>query len=353
MILNGGKPVKQFNSSIRNIFCILFCFVLCVSSLCACDTTDEDTRLVKVCEFEEIGMDITEDVINSAQDMLLLQTTNNKLYINNRGTVYVTDANGNIIWQSAILTESDIGDIGDMDTALSHLTVKYQEDSASYKVMNTASQSIEKKQFKVSMDGEKVIIQNIIGEFIGDILLPEAIEKSRFENLIKDISEMDTNFLLRQYMLYTPNDASKIENSEILEKVPNLNKKSFYVLNSGVSKVQQKRLASIFEKINYSKEDLENDRQAAGITIASQGKVFKVVTEFSFENDDLIVNVPCEEIYYPLEYPLIGLDLFSYANYTLEGSEGYYFVPSGSGALFDFDEGKKPFYKFNYILTYF
>lgn len=338
----------------RSKFCVLrliavfFVLCFCLVALVGCGKSNGLVRLVETCQLDEIGVDITEQIKNYEQDIFLLQDNNRRLFINDKAVLYVVDNNDTIIWQSALVSSSEIEVVHDSDVARSSIVVNYKLDASSDHSLNSLSQCFEKGQFCISKSEDKIIIQQIIGEYIDEILIPEAIEKSRFENLLKKFAEQEAKFLTRQYALYTPEMAKRIENAEILNKIPNLKDKSFYVLNLEPTTALTARLKDTFAKIGYTTADLENDRQEAGISITDQGLVYKLVTEFSFENGDLIVNVPCDQIYYPSSEPLLFVDLFKYGLYSTENSEGYYFIPSGSGALFNFKEGKLPYYQLKY-----
>lgn len=78
--------------------------------------------------------------------------------------------------------------------------------------------------------------------------------------------------------------------------------------------------------------------------------LFSVPIEYTLDEDNLVVRVPAEEVEYPknvinaegqrVTYPLVSIDVLPYFGAADPNSEGYIFVPDGSGALIYLNNGK-------------
>lgn len=78
--------------------------------------------------------------------------------------------------------------------------------------------------------------------------------------------------------------------------------------------------------------------------------IFTVPIEYRLENDNLVVSILTEGIKYPIQvrdaegqlvtYPLVQIGLLPYFGAAEIGSDGYMFVPDGSGSLIHFDNEK-------------
>lgn len=101
------------------------------------------------------------------------------------------------------------------------------------------------------------------------------------------------------------------------------------------SKVED--LFTLFEKIEYSGEDLVADAAAFGETAEVREKVgFTIPVEYTLDGDTLVTRIPVEQIIYPAEYPILDLTLNGYFGAADNEEEGYILIPDGSGALMRF-----------------
>lgn len=314
--------------------------IIIVTIFSGCSSQNiNDTNKIQICDYTAVGEDITEQFKNSSEKLLLAESSKYRLMIDKNGVIKVVDENDFVYWSTALNSFEDIPN----DEALSSTVIKYNINNGD-KTMDSYSESFDKEQFKLYRDGDAIVYEQIMGDFVTDLLIPEALSEKRFAEITAKMSQKESSYISRQYELYTPDTATK----DILEKVPGLKKGSYYVLMSDNSYAQQSRIHSAFENSNYSKDDLAADRNDAGISSNNQGEVFKIVIKFVLENDGLVVEVPCDQIYYPDNSNLTSIDLFKYGFFGAESSEGAYVVPSGSGALFDFSANKKVEYSLQF-----
>ena len=292
----------------------------------------------KTCTYSGQGEDITAYLKDGP--VTLLEKDGRTLILDETGVLSVEE-DGKELWCSAIKDPQMLAGLGDTDSARSVAVAHYQTDRTSDQTMSTYGDSLLKGQYRIYREDSCVRIEHILGDFSEDILLPEAVEKERFEALLLSMEDTDARFVERQYALYTPEEAQLKENAEILETVPGLKEKAFYVLLPLESQQRKQRIQDLLMESGYTAADLEADRQAAGISETDPGNVFKIVLEFWLEEDGLVMNVPCDQLYSPEDTPLLRLDFLKYGWYVAENSLGYYMVPAGSGSLFRFTAGKK------------
>lgn len=330
------KTVKRISAMLLTVSIMLAAFSGCNSG--------KTKEIKKACGYSQYGEDITESIGDG--DTVLLEKNGYCLSVNGSGVFKVKSGeNGRVLWSSAIAEDTQVFE---EETAVSAAQLNYQSDSYIDLSANTYADSVLKQQCRYYKSGETVICEMIVGDFSSQVLLPQAIEKSRFEKYISKMDEAEAGFILRQYTKYSPEQAALTENKEILDRVPALKKKTFYVLMDNSGEARKNRIQSAFEKAGYNAEELAADNEESGVNSADGDKVFKIVIELSLNNDGFTVNVPCKEIYAPNSLPLINLDLFKYASYTAFNRDGYYMLPSGSGALFEFTRDKDVNYSLRY-----
>lgn len=68
--------------------------------------------------------------------------------------------------------------------------------------------------------------------------------------------------------------------------------------------------------------------------------VFNVSVIYRLDGDDLIVEVPFDDLEYKEDYPIYYLSVLPYFGASGTTDEGFLFVPEGGGALIEFNNGK-------------
>ncbi|MBE5833840.1 MAG: hypothetical protein E7309_04310 [Butyrivibrio sp.] len=102
-----------------------------------------------------------------------------------------------------------------------------------------------------------------------------------------------------------------------------------------------------YEVGHYSYEELEADCAEYGTEDELPSiQAIDLVVEYTLDGDDLVVNVPTENIVSNEEYPIRSISLLPYFLATDE-TDGYMFVPDGSGALIYLDNDKLSEYQFS------
>jgi hypothetical protein len=116
----------------------------------------------------------------------------------------------------------------------------------------------------------------------------------------------------------------------------------------------------IFEDIGYTMEELEFDNASAGIELELDQNFFIVVMEFILQGDALKVNLPLNRL------EVMGEDAhvfqFDFMPFLGAGGvedEGFILVPSGSGGIINFNNGRQReaafearVYGFDYLMNY-
>jgi len=99
-------------------------------------------------------------------------------------------------------------------------------------------------------------------------------------------------------------------------------------------------MVRIFEDIGYTLDELYEDNNIAGIELDISFSTFTVIVEYMLDGDTLVVNLPLSEFQTSDNTALFNIDLMRYFGAGSMDEEGYIFVPSGSGALIKFNNGK-------------
>ena len=111
------------------------------------------------------------------------------------------------------------------------------------------------------------------------------------------------------------------------------------------STVALQRILDAFEEAGYSEEDLRIDDEAAGIAYVSEEdyKYIMIPVDYYLRDDKLIVHVDTALIEEPDEMQLFRMELLKFFGAGSSDEKGYLFVPSGSGALINFQNDKSAY----------
>ena len=105
--------------------------------------------------------------------------------------------------------------------------------------------------------------------------------------------------------------------------------------------LQLERAFTAFEEAGYTEEDLEADMAELGFSMEREDdRVFIAKIEYTLEDDSLLVNVPTDDIYFETEFPVERISFLRFFGAAGTEEEGSIFVPDGSGALINFNNGK-------------
>jgi len=155
--------------------------------------------------------------------------------------------------------------------------------------------------------------------------VPTIIHEDRLEELVFAYLDEDDRIALRRHF-------SRIR------QMP-----GHFRINEGAvrSPVARNEIVRMFEASAYTFEDLLYDNENAGIETDISLDVFTMFMDFTIVGDTLTVNIPVSEIEAQRDINLTrGLDLMRYFGAGGASEDGYIFVPSGSGALIEFNNGK-------------
>lgn len=213
-------------------------------------------------------------------------------------------------------------------------------------VFDTHTHSVARRTFAVRRlpDGAR-IEYTMSNEERGEEDVPPAVERGRFE----------ARFLAPM---------SREEREEFLERYE-LNAAGTAYLRRAMPQYQVGRFLEILERIGYTAEELERDRQAAreaaweaaeaageeegvrvpGLRAASSSRRERVSVsvplEYTLGEDGLVVSIDAGRIAGTPGYPLHSLEVLRYFGAAGPEAAGYILVPDGSGALMYLNNGRQ------------
>ena len=190
--------------------------------------------------------------------------------------------------------------------------------------------SANNRQFEIYSIPGGIRVHYLIGDVeLGIEALPLFIEAERFEQRI--IGYLDEDYVAWMRRQFTVSRVHEDEDEVFMQMLA----------ATRTSAINSARILELFDAIGYTLEELYYDNTRAGVEFDVDFDTFELVMEFVLEDDTLVVNVPLDQFSSNLDTNLLErMDLMKFFGAGGPEEEGYLFVPSGSGALIAFNNGK-------------
>ena len=172
-------------------------------------------------------------------------------------------------------------------------------------------------------------------------ILPKVLTKKRMEeDILPHLTNEEQKKVLKRYKLYSRESLDEKTLESIKLNFPSIAKNDLYILSSVPSYIGEE-IYKLFLKAGYTLEDLEKDCKDNNIENTYKEKpYFRVGLEYSLNNDGFLVNINTKEIEYSQNFKPFRIDVLPHFGACSAGEEGYIFVPDGSGAVINFNNGK-------------
>lgn len=208
--------------------------------------------------------------------------------------------------------------------------------------------SIEGKLYNIEKTDDAVKVTYTIGKVQKEYIVPMVIRASRMEELQSGMEKTATRLMRDYYTKYDINNLGpKDDKDQLLEKYPALETEVLYVLSESAGENVKGRFETQFAEAGYTEEEYRKEIEEFNIETSNDRPVFNVAVSYRLDGEDLVVEVPMEEIEHKTDYPVYSLSLLPYFGAGTTEEEGFLFVPEGGGAIINFNNGKSaqnPYY---------
>jgi len=225
----------------------------------------------------------------------------------------------------------------------SQLTLTYYTAAAQQKIMDNYNDSIARGQFVTEPIENGIKVTYTIGKVEDILVIPELISAERFEQLLEKIpDEKDRRNVERRYGLLSLSKArNEQERKELLEQYPVLEDHDIYRLRTSANRFVLEEIEQILADAGYTLEQMNADHAENNVPPKEPNKeLFTVSMEYTLDGENLIVNIPTDEIQFDPTFPLTQIKVLEFFGSADHTEEGYIFVPDGSGALIYLNNGE-------------
>ena len=292
------------------------------------DFTAESESLAKT-----LGMRVVAE--NSALAMLIKDSD---------GLIAIRDkSTGNIFYTSPAEAAEDAG-ASDFYKKMMRaaLNVTYYNERVQASEMDSFSKSVEEGQFEIKDTSCGADITYTIGEAESKLILPPAMSEEKFDSYMAKMEEKTAKKVKRNYLFLDKNTLGKSEYEDYLATYPGLEAHNLYILKSGTKDYLREELAEYFVEAGYTAEELSADKAENCGETASTKPWFVITVSYRIEDDSFVAEIdPTSVSYNDDGYYLTHIDLLPYFGAASTAQNGYMFVPDGSGAVININNGKK------------
>ncbi len=275
-----------------------------------------------------------------------------------RYTLYVDPYSGEIAYYDNATKQSlfsnpyninDLSKTSSQDTKqklLSQVIVKYL-DNDKESTYYSYKEAADRQQIKVKNIKNGIRVEYSIGREETRKLVPQRIEKSRFEeNILANM--LDNEFVMKKmnafYSLKDPDDKTLTDRGvkEMIATFPITQKMAIYVFDPYATDRELNLIESYIHEFcpTYTYDELDYDHSLAEYEGSNTAPaLFKMALEYYLEDGTLRVRFPVNGLRFDdTAYQLTNIEILPYFGCGSYNYEGYLFLPDGSGAIVRFED---------------
>ena len=318
---------------------ILSFFLMSSILLIGCTKQEVDEEPIPIYSYEE------------DQDSYVLENDDIKFVLDPTTTYFtVYDKSNGSTWTSNPEDGANdpMADATSLRYLQSTLILEYTDARGIETLYNNFQYSILLGTYQVSKNDDTIQVDYSIGDLQKVFYIPNAAPESR---MMEFMDKMDSSGQRQVKSYYRKVDINNLrptdDKAALLAQYPDLENEIVYVLRDGTQEYLLKKIEEIFASAGYTIEDYELDLERYEGKEEDEKPQFNISVIYSLDGNDLVVDVPYENMEYRDAYRLTELRVLPYLGAGSTEDEGFILVPEGNGAVINFNNGKNrqnPYY---------
>lgn len=221
---------------------------------------------------------------------------------------------------------------------------------------STATESVEKGQFKYEITDNGVNVQYGIGDVNFKVDFPLAISSKRAQTFLDKMDDAQKEMFYNYYeeihtfeeMEEEDRAAAKEDGTEFDEEkfeqkketYPLAENERWYYIKADIDTFTINDLHELFRnQLGYTDDDLEKDNEGVATTNLNRPE-FNIQVNYVLDGDNLKVTIPEDKLYHSSDYVIDRIELHPHLLDFGQEYSGYFLLPDGSGSLMNFNNGK-------------
>ena len=310
-------------------------FLLLAGALAGCteETVEKEIELREYKEADYAGIDFrleSEDLIFELDKATTQFTVTQK----STGKVWYSNPTG--------AAEDPIADAASKRQLQSTIIMEYSTENELSTIFNTFEHSITNGLYTLEMpDANTVKVNYSIGKVSKKFIIPPSVPEER---MMEWYNQLDRSIQKRIDNAYRKIDINDLlptdDKAALLAMYPDLETTCVYEMRSATKDHQKEKLEEAFAAIGYTEEEYEKDLALYASANEDGKKVYNLSIEYSLDGDELVVEVPFEDMDFDMTRPITELTILPYFGAGFTDETGFMFVPEGSGAIINFNNGR-------------
>lgn len=233
------------------------------------------------------------------------------------------------------------------EVVMSLLYIEYKNKNGVKSYLNTHEHSVKKENYTYSVDAANNTIQIdfSVGLESKTYIIPSVLSAARYDEMKEALSDESKKLLRDGYKALDPEKLKRDmdEYNSYAKKYPDLEKGlKVYEIFPDMPNYKKERLeTALRDELGYNKDTLEQDNEYAATESKNELKAnINLTLLLKLDGEDLVAEIPFDSIKYYEEFPITRIDVLPFMCASTAQDEGYMFVPDGSGAYINFNNGK-------------
>ena len=305
--------------------------------------------VIMILNFE--GVETVEEIVRpngfSGEEPMLSLESDNILFEMDTATTHFTVTNketGKVWYSNPTDVSSDALALSNAKNTLnSTMILTHSNDEAGDVIFNNYAYSIENQVYDIEYGDDYIKVIYSIGEIEREFTIPPVITLDRMNEYKANWEKSDYVMITDFYKKYDINKLSKADKEikdELVARYPLMETEVIYAVRDTATVAIKTKLEKTFAKYDYTYEQYLEDKKMDAGGVTSDKPVFNIPMVYRLEGDDLVVEVPYDEIEYLEDHPIYYISILPYFGAAGKSDEGYILVPEGGGAIIDFNNGK-------------
>lgn len=326
-----AAAIKQLKSMIGPMI-ILLIIIVGVLVITLYRTEEEPVEIIKVNAYEG---DTKEMVLENDRLKFVMdpETTQFSVTVKDTGAV----------WNSTPLDAADdpIALQVDKEKLQSTLVLTYSTINGVDTIYSNYAYSMKNQIYDIEKGEDYIKVYYSIGDTEKEYVIPTVIREDDYEELVGKLEQSMQVMVSQYYKKYDINNLGKSDDKEaLLADYPIMENEIVYVLRNTAKDSVKLKFEQVFEAAGYTYEQYLEDKELDLSSTSANGPVFNINMIYRLDGDDLIVEIPMDEIEYNKTYPILYLSVLPYFGAAGTEEQGFMFVPEGGGSIINFNNGK-------------
>ena len=219
--------------------------------------------------------------------------------------------------------------------------IKYSTVNGNDDIYDTYTKSIKNNFYDVEKKGNEILVHYTIGDIEREYIFPLAIYEDELNKWEETLTKSQIRTIGNAFHKYSVDSfKTDAERDEMLQKYPKMDDQPIYLIFENLKPFMKEQVEKMFKDVGYTMEDYNRSKELYKENTIQDVPAFNLTVSYKLEGDNLVVEVPFDEISYKHTYPIVKLSVLPYFGAGSLTDEGFVFVPEGGGNIINFNNGK-------------